>query len=375
MAICTGASLFGNRAQYIRFKNDDIIAVEGMNTVERFLAGDIRIPYTQLLKSRIVLKSGQINYLLNHLGMGDNATFLVIKATYNKDSVNEEDNYILWNYFDDFNTQYPLAQMLLLTGNSTNRIKQIYLTNPSTKYDVTLDVMVGSIDDTYNFFQDSTGQVGTSFTGLSWTDIQSFVVGTSIVLNDTNGNPLIYIELSNVNSITRTSTMVTIDDDSYGTIIWVFTSEEEAAQSQSLLNYVLSNSNINIANVTEDVNPPILYWLSNVGNSPTASFISFNGLTAGVPYNTNDGFTFSTDISLSQFGPILTKTDLISLLVDYVSDDRDGIISITSSAINLVGTQSVEQISATGSYTMTLNISDLALNDLSGVNMSLTIIN
>ena len=375
MAICTGASLFGNRGQYITFKNDNIVAIEGMNTVEKFLAGDIRIPYKQLLKSRIVLKSGQINYLLNHLGMGDNATFLVIKATYNKESVNEEDNYILWNYFDDFNTQYPLAQMLLLTGNSTNRIKQIYLTNPSTKYDVTLDVMVGSIDDTYNFFQDSTGQVGTSFTGLSWTDIQSFVVGTSIVLNDTNGYPLIYIELSNINSITRTSTMVTIDDDSYGTIIWVFTSEEEAAQAQSLLNYVLSSSNINIANVTEDVDPPILYWNSTVGNSPTASFISFNGLTAGVPYDTNDGFTFSTDISLSQFGPTLTKIDLISLLVGSVSDNRDGIISITSSAINLVGTQSVEQISATGSYTMTLNISDLALNDLSGVNMSLTIIN
>ena len=98
-------------------------------------------------------------------------------------------------------------------------------------------------------------------------------------------------------------------------------------------------------------------------------------MTAGVPYDTNDGFTFSTDISLSQFGPTLTKIDLISLLVGSVSDNRDGIISITSSAINLVWTQSVEQISATGSYTMTLNISDLALNDLSGVNMSLTIIN
>ena len=35
---------------------------------------------------------------------------------------------------------------------------------------------------------------------------------------------------------------------------------------------------------------------------------------------------------------------------------------------------SLNKISATGSYVMTLNISDLALNDLSGVNMSLTII-
>ena len=373
MAICNGQSIFGNRSQYIRFKNDNIVAVEGMNTVETFLAGDIRFPYTQLLKSRIVLKAGQVNYLLNHLGMGDNATFVVIKATYNTESVNEEDNYILWNYFDDFNTQYPLAQMLLLTGNSTNRIKQIYLTNPSTKYAVTLDVMVASIDDTYNFFQDSTGQVGTSFTGLSWTDIQSFVVGRSIVLNDTNGDPLIYIELSNINSITRSSAMVTIDDDSYGTIIWVFTSESEAAQAQSLLNYVLSNSNINISNVTEDDEPPVLYWLSQVGGSSTASYIAFNGSTASVPYDTSDGFTFSTTISLSQHGPTISKTNLISLLIGSVSDARDGVISITSSAINLTGTQSVEQIVATGSYTMTFNISDLALNDLTDVNMSLTI--
>jgi hypothetical protein len=375
MSVCSGQSLFGNRSQYIRFSGNDIIAVEGMNTVEKLLAGDIRIPYKQLLKSRIVLKKGGVNYLLNHLGLGDNATFIVIKATYNSASVNEEDNYILWNYFDDFNTQYPLAQILLLTGNSTNRIKQLYLTNPSTKYDVTLDLMVGSIDDTYNFFQDSTNQVGTSFTGLSWEDIQSFVVGKSIVLNDTNGDPLIYIELSNINSISRTSTMLTIDDDTYGTIIFVFTSVSEAAQAESLLNYVLSNQNINISNVTEDTQPPVVEWLERVGGSSTASYIFFNGSSASVPYDTLDGLTFSATISLNQFGPTLTKTNLINLLIDTVSDTRDGVISITSSAINLFGTQSLEQIVATGSYSMSLNISDIALNSLTGVTMSLTIEN
>jgi hypothetical protein len=30
----------------------------------------------------IILKPGQVNYLLNHLGLGDNATFLAIKAVY-----------------------------------------------------------------------------------------------------------------------------------------------------------------------------------------------------------------------------------------------------------------------------------------------------
>ena len=370
MGVCSG-SVFGNRSQYIKFHNSDLVAVEGANTAERLLAGNVRMPYKQILKSRIVLKIGQANYLLNHLGIGDNATFLAIKATYNSASVNEEDNYILWNYFDDFSKLYPMAQFMLLTGNSTNRIKQIYLTNPSDKYDVILDVMVASIDDTYNFFNDPFGQNGTSFTGLSWQDIQSFIVGTSIVLNDTNGNALIYIELVNINSITRTGTFITIDDDTIGSIIWVFTSESEAAQAQSLLSYVLSYPNINILNVLEDTQSPVLTWNSQVGG--TGSYISFNGATAGVPYNTSDGFTFSSEISFSDFASPLTKLDLIGLLIDSIVDNRDGAISITASSIN-INPGNLNQISATGSYVMTLNISDLALNDLSGVNMSLTII-
>ena len=312
MGICSG-SVFGNRSQYIKFHNSDLVAVEGANTAERLLAGNVRMPYKQILKSRIVLKIGQANYLLNHLGIGDNATFLAIKATYNSASVNEEDNYILWNYFDDFSKLYPMAQFMLLTGNSTNRIKQIYLTNPSDKYDVILDIMVASIDDTYNFFNDPFGQNGTSFTGLSWQDIQSFIVGTSIVLNDTNGNALIYIELVNINSITRTGTFITIDDDTIGSIIWVFTSESEAAQAQSLLSYVLSYPNINILNVLEDTQSPVLTWNSQVGG--TGSYISFNGATAAVPYDTSDGFTFSSEISFSDFASPLTKLDLIGLLI------------------------------------------------------------
>ena len=75
---CGNSSVFGNQSQYIKFQNSDIVAIEGVNTVERLIGGDIRIPYKQLLKSRIILKAGQVNYLLNHLGIGDNATFLVI---------------------------------------------------------------------------------------------------------------------------------------------------------------------------------------------------------------------------------------------------------------------------------------------------------
>ena len=74
---CTNqSSLFGSSEKYIKFLNGDLVAIEGVNTVERQFLKDLRIPYTQILKGRVVLKAGQVDYLLNHLGLGDNATFL-----------------------------------------------------------------------------------------------------------------------------------------------------------------------------------------------------------------------------------------------------------------------------------------------------------
>ena len=206
-------SIFGNTSQFIKLQGSDFVAIEGVNTVERLLGGDIRIPYKQLLKSRVILKAGQANYLLNHLGLGDNATFLAIKATYNKSSVNEEDNYVDYYYYDNLSARSSFNQLMVLTGNSTNRIKQLYLTNPNSKYSVTLDVMVAVIDENYTFFPDTINQTGTSFTGLSYTDISSHIIGESIVVSDVNNRPLIYINLSTINSISRTSTILTIDDN------------------------------------------------------------------------------------------------------------------------------------------------------------------
>jgi hypothetical protein len=374
MSICSGNSVFGNKSQFIKFQNSDLVAIEGVNTVERLLGGDIRIPYKQLLKSRIILKAGQVNYLLNHLGMGDNATFLVIKATYNTASVNEEDNYILWNYYDNFSSQFPLNRIMILTGNSTNRIKQLYLTNPSTKYAVILDVMVASIDDTYNFFPDTTNQSATTFTGLSWTDIVSYVIGQSIYIQDLDQNPLIYINISNINSVTRSSNVVTLDDDTLGTILLVFTDESNATQAHSSLSYLLGNSTATLP-LTEDAQPPVVYFYQWIDNNSSNEYISFNGAT-GSAFDTTYGFTFSTSLSLSTFGPTISKNNLITYLIDYCQDTRDGMITVTESNILIYNNSnsSITSITASGTYSIKFNLTDLALNNLDDVLMTLGII-
>lgn len=380
MAGC-GSSLFGQGSQYIKISGGDFVAIEGSSTRDKLTVSDLRMPYKQILKSRIILKTGQVNYLLNHLGLGDNATFLAIKAIYDPKSVVEADNYVTYSYYNYPVSNFTFAQLLVLTGNSTNRVPQLYLTNPSTKYPVVLDVMIGVMDDSYSFFNDDINQSGTSFTGLEYTDIKTFVVGESIVIYDKNSpvRALIYLGLVNINSIEISGNFLIIDDESHGTIFLSFLTEYDALQAHSLLNFVLQNPNIDIDNlpIIEDNISPVIYFNSTAG--ATGSYIvDYTGATAGVPYNTEDnGFTFSTSISLSTYGTsgVIDRDSLIGLLVNYIDDNRDGSMNLMPSNLIISGTAGTTNIIGfVGTYSLQFNFADLAQNDINNVIVNLDII-
>lgn len=379
MSIGCSTNLFGARSQFIKTNGGDIVAVDGSGVRERLILSDLRIPYKQILKSRVILKIGQANYLLNHLGLGDNATFLAIKAVYDPKSVVEADNYVNWSYYDDLTRINHFAGMMVLTGNSSNRIPQLYLTNPSTKYPVYLDVMVAVLDDNYSIFTDTLNQTGTSFVGLEYTDIHTHVVGQSIVITDKSSpvKPLIYINLSDINSIQISGDILIIDDNSKGSVFLSFLTENDAHQAHSLINYVLENPNVDIDALSPiaDTLDPIIYFYDTAGVG--GDYISFNGSTSSVPYNTNDGFTFSTSISLANFGTAsgyLDKSQLIYLLVDYIQDNRDGYMYISPSNLIISGTAgAVDKILNAGTYSLSFDFSDIAHNYLDGVNVNLTI--
>jgi hypothetical protein len=374
MAVTCGANLFGTKAQFIKTNGGDFVAVDGSGIRERIILSDLRIPYKQILKSRVILKTGQVNYLLNFLGLGDNATFLCMKALYDPKSVIEADNYVNWSYYDDMTRVNSFADMMVLTGNSTNRVPQLYLTNPSTKYPVYIDIMVGVIDDSYSIFTDTLNQSGTSFVNLNYTDIHSHIVGESLVINDKSSpvRPLIYIRLSDINSIERSGQILIIDDSSLGIIFLQFLTENDTYQAHSLLNYVLQypNTDIDTLNPVSDSLDPILYFYDSVGDE----FITFNGATYGVPYDTSDGLTFSTSMSLSSFGGHIDKSQLIYSLVDYIEDNRDGLMSMLPSNLIISGTAgNVDNILNTGTYSLSFDFSDIAHNYLDGVIVNLNI--
>jgi hypothetical protein len=369
MACNNQGSLFGSSDKYIKLLNGDLVAIEGANTVDRQILNSLRIPYAQLLRGRVVLKAGQVDYLLNHLGLGDNATFLSITATYDPKSKIEEDNYVQYNFANDLSKNHYFAQLMMLTGNSTHRIPQLYLTNPNVNYNITLDVMVAVIDNTYTYFNDTINQSGLSFTGLEVGDIHTYIINESIVINDKSSpvKPLIYFKLVNINSIERTAAILTIDDLSYGTIFLKFLTESDAIQAFSLLNYVLENPGIDIDTLSPltDLEDPILYFRSLVDG--TGDYISFNGMTDSVPYDTTFGLTFSTSMSLASYSGTIDRNQLILSIVDHITDNRDGTMSMTASNILISGSSSVTSITTVGTYSMTFDFSDLAQNYLDGV--------
>lgn len=377
MAGC-GSSLFGPSSQYIKTNSGDFIATEGSNIRERLILSDLRIPYKQILKSRVMLKKGQTNYLLNHLGFGDNATFLALKATYDQKSKISDDNYIIYNYYDYPVKNFTFSELLVLTGNTTNRVSQLYLNNPNPNYPVNIDVMVAVLDDNYSFFNDDVNQNSTSFTGLEYTDIKSFVVGESIVIYDKSipARALIYLGLPYINSIAINGTFLIIDDESYGTIFLKFLTEYDSNQANSIINYVLENPNADISTLNpiyDDISP-VIYFNSTAG--VTGSYIvNYTGATAGVPYKTSTGgFTYSTSIILSGTNSFIYKDLLRDLLIDHISDNRDGSMGMMDSEMIISGTSGVvDNINTIGTYSLSFNFEDIARNNLNGVNINLTI--
>jgi hypothetical protein len=144
MPVC-GQSLFGSNNNYIKVGNGQFMSVEGSNTSERLILSDLRIPYDQIFKGKFTINPNQEDFALTCSYDTFIVTFLAIKVIYNPKSVIEEDNYLNWSYKKTKDNKYYIGKMLVLTGNSINKVPDILITNPSSKYDVTIEVMMGML--------------------------------------------------------------------------------------------------------------------------------------------------------------------------------------------------------------------------------------
>lgn len=148
--------LLNPTTRVIKNWNQDFRTSDGPNTSAFISLSDLAIPYDSHYTSRIVLPAYTTDYYLNY-GLLENATFLLIKVTYNGNyDIPNEDNYDPYyyyepetyniNYYHEGNSgvTYPIGRLLVLNGSLTNKLAKIYLNNP-LDYDVVLDVFHADI--------------------------------------------------------------------------------------------------------------------------------------------------------------------------------------------------------------------------------------
>lgn len=345
---------FGPVQTHIKPHGGSFVAVDGPNMTHKLtFMPNIRFPYQQVLTGRITLRAGQTNYLLNHLGMGDNATFLAITAQYSDKSKFESDNYINYSYYSNKGKLFTFSNMLVLSGNSENRIEQLYLTNPNQHTAVVLEVMVGIIDEYYDFFtQNDTGaQSIVSFDNLDCNDLALWDTDNDVmIVKNAFNQPILYLNLDDINTIEHSigSNVVVIDESSVGQINLKFKDSGEAECGA-----------VKIRNWTNDVfvDPqidsydPIITFTSNVTYGNTGS------TSSSVTSNDADDFLYGTAVGLTAYGGTVSKLEIHDLIIDKVNDYLGATMSTTGSNI-LINNGTQSGITQSGEYFIYFDISD-----------------
>ena len=266
----------------------------------------------------------------------------------------EEDNYINYTYATDLTHSRSLKEIMILTGNSTHRIPQLYLSNPNTLYSVTIETMVAVIDENQTFFIDTANQIGTTYTDLTFTSIQTWIVNESIIIYD-NSNPpnaLTYLTLNTIEIIEQQGTILIIKDLSIGHIFLQFKTLYDANQSHAAISYVITHPNTVIGGNYS----PIIYFRDTF--APSGNYIDLNGLTSSVPYNSTEGLTFSSSTDLVYYGGTISADTIISSAIDHVFDGISSDLIITSSHILIDGNPYTTGITVSGTYSISFNISN-----------------
>lgn len=242
---------------------------------------------------------------------------------------------------------------------------------PDTSIEDRQRIIYFSRNNTTYFTERFTGYIrpgyevaSSQFSGVEWTDLKTHIIGDSITLFDKNSppRPLIYISLGTIESIQQNGKIVTILDSYSDPLSLEFLTDFDANQANSILNYVLQNPLTDIDSIAADTAAPTIYFNYQFLDQ----WISLGGSTASAPYNTDMGDDFVTGATLSNFGGVISKQEIIDYAILKVEDNRDGLMSISPSDLTLKDPSNLEaqEINIPGTYTVEFKLYDWGGNQL-----------
>lgn len=359
------STLLGGTTKVIKPYECSMIAVEGPNTMGKVNMAGLEIPYDSFFTSKMELTTN-VEAPIMYGFLGNNVTFVMIKVTYTSNNpqgcADETSNYIQYWFTDAPDTIRYIGQLMILTGNSDNKIPQIYLKN-TTDNTVYVEIMVAdyetaatSIDTTtYSTFSNLywnsiiTDKIYTLTTGGTWN-----TGSTELIILDSDGEYQSIIKYSKVTNIEKSDTTKLSLYTSTDNIILDFVSEFHAYQALSRMSWAQEGQ------------------IGSITQSDRHMTIDLPGIDTSEPVVTFYSGSSSTGMTLSGVSSI-SKDDILDYWVqsiyDYDDDGdlRDGEILVTSDNVDVTINESgslvpLSAITEDGLYTITFTVKDLANN-------------
>jgi len=363
--IIQASKINGLIPKVIKSYNSSFITTYGPNIISKLDLSDVEINYESEFVSRMTLNEGAMNQPILFGFLGSEVTFLLLKITYNENSHNqnaiEENQYIEYYYKDQPNTIRFANKLLLLTGNSTNRIPQIFLNNPSPDFKVYIDVMVGNLPQSDIILSD-VSNVLVTFENLYhnsiisdtfWNSTDNVSGSTQFQIVDLTGKVQMFVDYTEIDSIEQiaASAELIIRTKSETIIQLYFISAFEMYQARSRMNWVTQKSFIRYLSTdlpSVDLTPPVITINSSVVPISGSTYYAF----PVTPDPITSGYTILPPVILNYF-------------VHDIQDDRDGVISISDATITIRQhnfIQNLTGITSDGIYDITISITDVANN-------------
>jgi len=246
---------------------------------------------------------------------------------------------------------------VLVKGVTQSREKILYYNNNNE--DFFIERSNGTIRDGYD-------QSDIIFTQLRWFDIKTNVVGESFYIIDRGVPPIpyVYFTISDIDSIQReSSTLLKVIDSTNNPIKLEFETESDCNQAYSVIILLLEDPKADTNNIVIDTTTPVIHFNKSFYNIDVLD----NSFNTGT-FSSETTTSLTLNINSSSFTGTLpiTKQDVISKLVNNVSDNRDVVITIMEKDIkfhtdSITGPE-VTDISSPGNYFTKIELTDLGQN-------------
>jgi hypothetical protein len=356
--------LLAPTSRIVRFYNCSAICTEGPNIIGKLNLSGVQIQYESQFTTRMVLNPDATDQPIYYGFIGEDVTFLLLKFTYDETNPAcqiEEEQYVEY-YFKDNPTEIKYAgKLLLLTGNSTHRIPQIFLSNPSpTKVIVEglvanlaqSDISYSDLDDEIVTITNLYSNNITSDKAWNYTDLVSG--STQLQIVNVDDVVQLYLNYSEIDAIERKEEdfELVISTKIDGVIVLRFLSAFEMYQGHSRIIWVLEDSPHRYLTKelpNSDLIPPVITLNSGVEPLYPGTNIYLYPVTRDP---VTSGFTITPD-------------DILNYFIDTVIDNRDGEIDKLDVALTIREVNHLETltgITSDGNYDIIMSIADIANN-------------